>query len=323
VKTAIRIGYLCVALILIVAIGSYARWWFRDKPAELIMFSIIGDRPFADSVNTIWPDGSGGESLLRPSQLKSYLAASGNSLHGPLVVAVHENNSSGQQIENHLYLYDIGSYAWQRLVTSDGDEGYGLISPDNSHVVLEFEPKRAPGEKRRDDRLWLVELSSGKAMRLTTDEEADTWDTLPAWRPDSQEITFIRCQMSPSGVKTKLMRVSLTGQQPTFLAEGVVDACYSPDGMRLAVVASGGLQVWDPAKEERKLIVAWDSLPNHKYMGGGLTWSRMTNTIAFAIKNHTTGESELWTVSGEGRDAKKIFTTRSGRISFPIFIRNQ
>jgi hypothetical protein len=118
------------------------------------------------------------------------------------------------------------------------------------------------------------------------------------------------------------MRISRKGGEPTLLAEGVVDACYSPDGMHLAIVATGGLQIWDPAKDERRLIVPWDTFPDYKYLAVGLTWSKMTNSIAFAITNQTTGESELWTVSSEGNDAKKIFSTKSGRISFPTFIRN-
>jgi dipeptidyl aminopeptidase/acylaminoacyl peptidase len=266
--------------------------------------------------------GSRVKSLLHPNNGKSYLAASGVSLSGPLVVAVHENNSFTKQIENHLYLFDTGAGTWQRLLTQDGDEGYGLISPDNSHVVLQFEPKRVSGHKRRDDRLWLVELSSGQAKRLTTNDEEGTWDTRPTWRPDSEEIMFLRCRITQTGVTTKLMRVSRKGLEPTFLAEGVVDACYSPDGTQLAMVAGGGLQIWDPAKDERRLIVPWDTFPNHKYLGLGLTWSKMTNSIAFAITDQTTGESELWTVSSEGKDAKKIFSTKSGRISFPTFIQN-
>lgn len=36
-----------------------------------------------------------------------------------------------------------------------------------------------------------------------------------------------------------------------------------------------------------------------------------------------TEAQEEWTVSSEGKDAKKIFSTRNGRISFPTFIRSQ
>jgi dipeptidyl aminopeptidase/acylaminoacyl peptidase len=237
------------------------------------------------------------------------------------VVAVHENKDLIHS-ENHLYLYNPRSGAWQRLLTLDGEEGYGVISPDDSHVVLEFEPKTIAGERPGEGRLWSVGLISGQARKLTTNDEEGTWDTLPAWRPDGEEITFLRCRLSNTGVLTKLMRISRKGGEPTLLAEGVVDACYSPDGRHLAIAATGGLQIWDPAKDERRLIVPWDTFPDYKYLAVGLTWSKMTNSIAFAITNQTTGESELWTVSSEGNGAKKIFSTRSGRISFPTFIRN-
>jgi len=321
-RSLIRISCICGGLTLILVLGNYVRRSLQPKPAEVIVFSIIGNRPFADSISSIWPDGSRVERLLTPSAGKSYLAASGNSFVKHLIVAVHENIDP-KGIENHLYLYEPGSGAWQRLVTMDGAEGYGAISPDNSRVVLEFEPKTIAGEKRGQGRLWMVELPSGQTKKLTTNDEEGTWDTLPAWRPDSEEITFLRCRLSQMGVLTKLMRVSRKGGEPTPLAEGVVDACYSPDGKRLAMVANGGLQIWDPVKDERTLIVPWNTLPNHKYLAVGLTWSQTLNKIAFGIINQSTGESELWTVSSEGSDAKKIYSTKSGRISFPAFIKTQ
>jgi Tol biopolymer transport system component len=239
------------------------------------------------------------------------------------VVAVHEDNSLTQQTEDHLYLYDPRSRAWQRILTLDGAEGYGIISPDNSQVILEFNPKTIAGERGGQGRLWAVDLISRQSRKLTTNDEEGTWDTLPAWRADGQEIIFHRFRLSHTGVVTKLMRVSSTGGEPTVLAEGVVDACYSPDGKQLAIVTTGGLQIWDPMKDERKLIVPWDRLPNYKYLAVGLTWSKTMDKIAFAILNQTKGESELWTVSSEGKDAKKIFSNRGGRISFPAFIRNK
>lgn len=318
----IRFTLICGGLILIFVIANYARRYFRAKPDEVIVFSIIGHRPSSDFISTIWPDGTSPEPLLTPKRGKSYLGASGNSLTNRLVVAVLEDTNL-KQSENHLYLYHPGSGAWQRLAELDGTEGFGAISPGNSHVVFEFEPKTMPGEKRAQGRLWIYELSSGVTKRLTTNDEEGTWDTLRSWRPDGEEITFLRCRLSQTGVLTKLMRVSMTGGEPTALAEGVVDACYSPDGKRLAMVASGGLQIWDPMKEERKLIVPWNSLPNHKYLAVGLTWSKALDKIAFGIMNQSTGESELWIVSSEGNDATKIYSTKVGRISFPTFMKTQ
>lgn len=51
------------------------------------------------------------------------------------------------------------------------------------------------------------------------------------------------------------MSVSTGGGEPRLLAEGVVDACYSPDGKRLAIVANGGLQILDPETQQRKSMV--------------------------------------------------------------------
>ena len=321
-RNFIRILGLCGVVATIVMSGSYLRNRFRATPTELIVFAIIGNRPFADSISSIWPDGSRVERILTPKSAKSYLAASGNSLLTRLVVAVHET-SDPKQTANHLYLYDPVSGAWQRLTTMDGAEGFGTISPDNSRVVFEFEPKTTVGEKREQGRLWMVELSSGEARKLTTNDEESTWDTLPTWRPDSEEITFLRCRLTQNGLLTKLMRVSSKGGAPTVLAEGVVDACYSPDGKRLAMVASGGLQIWDQVTDERTLIVPWNDLPNHKYLAVGLTWSRTLDRIAFGIMNQSTGESELWTASSDGTKVNKIYSTKDGRISFPTFIKTQ
>jgi hypothetical protein len=160
VRSVIRVSYICGGLIAILVLANYTRRSFQAKPVEVIVFSIIGHRPFSDSISTIWPNGSHAEPLLRPKQDKSYLGASGNSLTVRLVVAVHENKDLIHS-ENHLYLYNPRSGAWQRLLTLDGEEGYGVISPDDSHVVLEFEPKTIAGERPGEGRLWLVDLISG------------------------------------------------------------------------------------------------------------------------------------------------------------------
>ncbi|HEY8186052.1 MAG TPA: hypothetical protein VIF64_08285 [Pyrinomonadaceae bacterium] len=321
-RNLIRISCICGGLALVLVLGNYVRRSLQPKPAEVIVFSVIGNRPFADSILSIWPDGSRVDRLLSPKADRSYLGASGNSLMNCLVVVVHENIDS-KRTENHLYLYDPGSGAWQRLATMEGAEGYGALSPDNSRVVFEFEPKTMAGEKHGQGRLWMVELPSGQTKKLTTNDEEGTWDTLPAWRPDGEEITFLRCRLTQTGVLTKLMRVSREGGEPAVLAGGMVDACYSPDGKRMAMVAAGGLQIWDPVKNEQRLIVPWDTLPNHKYLAAGLTWSKTLNKIAFGTLNQRTGESELWTVSSEGIDAKKIYSTERGRISFPAFIKTK
>lgn len=319
--SATRIVVICGgALIVLVGIVSYIRSYFRPPPDEVIVFATLGNHPFQDSISTVWPDGSHVRRILEPKRQKSFLSVSGNSLTKPLVVTVYQSVDSKTK-ENHLFLYELAAGTWKRLTTQKGAEGYGAISPDNSRVVFEFGAQTEEGKKPGKSRIWLTDLRSGETRQLTSDQGEETWDSMPTWRPDSQELLFLRFKISDRGVLSKLMNVSAGGGEPKLLAEGVVDACYSPDGKRLAMVATGGLQILDLETQQRKLIVPWENLPNYKYMSGGLTWSRDLEKIAFPILNQNSGESELWTVSSDGANATKIYGTKVGRISYPAFVR--
>jgi len=318
---AARIAVICAgALAVSIGIVSYVRSYFRPTPDEVIVFATVGNYPFQDSISTVWPDGSHIHGILEPEDRKSYLSVSGNSLKKPLVVTVYQGVDSKTK-ENHLFLYELAAGAWQRLTTQKGSEGYGAISPDNRSVVFEFGAQTEEGKKPGKSRIWITDLSSGETRQLTTDEDVETWDSMPTWRPDSREVLFLRFKFSGRGILSKLMSVSTSGGEAKLLTEGVVDACYAPDGKRLAMVANGGLQILDPETQQRKLIVPWEKLPNYRYVSGGLTWSRDLDKIAFGIVNQNSGESELWTVSSDGANATKIYGTTRGRISNPAFVR--
>lgn len=318
---AARLSVICGgALIVSLGIVSYIRSYFRPPPDEVIVFAMLGNHPFQDSIYTVWLDGSHARQILQPEGRKSYLSVSGNSLMKPLVVTVYQSVDTKTK-ENHLFLYELADGTWKRVTMQKGAEGYGAISPDNSRVVFEFGAQTEETKKPGKSRIWLTDLSSGETRQLTTDLDADTWDSTPTWRPDSEEVLFLRFKFSERGVLSKLMSVSTSGGEPRLLAEGVVDACYSPDGKRLAIVATGGLQILDPETQQRKLIVPWEKLPNYRYVSGGLTWSRDLDKIAFGILNQNSAESELWTVASDGANATKIFGTKLGRISYPAFVR--
>jgi Tol biopolymer transport system component len=316
-----RIVVICGgALIISIGIVSYIRSYFQPPPDEVIVFATLGNHPFQDSISTVWPDGSHVRRVLEPEGRKSFLSVSGNSLAKPLVVTVYQSVDSKTK-ENHLFLYELAAGTWQRLTTEKGAEGYGAISPDDSRIAFEFGTQTEEAKKPGKSRIWFIDLRSGETRQLTTDQDAETWDSMPTWRPDGQELLFLRRKFSDRGVLSKLLNISASSGEPKLLAEGVVDACYSPDGKRLAMVATGGLQILDLETQQRKLIVPWEKLPNYRYLSGGLTWSRGLDKIAFAILNQNSGESELWTVSSDGANAIKIFGTKLGRISYPAFVR--
>jgi len=83
---------------------------------------------------------------------------------------VYEGVASGKK-ENHLFLYEAALGNWRRLVTKEGAEGYGVLSPDSAHVVFDFTPSAPEGAKRQRGRLWVVDLPSGDAKSLTVNDE--------------------------------------------------------------------------------------------------------------------------------------------------------
>jgi len=273
----------------------------------MILFVTIGQQPFQDSVYAINPDGSNRQPILASERGKSYTYASGNSLQRELVVMVHELDVAGQVVD-HLYLHSLKVGAWRRLMNKSGMEGAGCLAPDDTRVAFLFAPESQPTKLRP----WITNLTTGETFQLTSeDNEEGAWDGYLSWRPDGQEVTFLRLRRSSSGgVTSTLMHLRSSGGQPTELlepGEWIIAACYAPDGERLAVLTKRGLEIVEIATTQRKLILAWDRLPSAQFRTGGLIWSKDLDKIAFAILNRQAKRYELWTISPDGHDAKKIY----------------
>lgn len=273
----------------------------------MILFVTIGQQPFQDSVYTINLDGSDLQRILAPQRGRSYTYASGNSLQGELVVTVHELDATGQVVD-HLYLYNPPTSGWRRLVNEAGMEGAGYISPDDSRVAFVFAPDTQPVQLRP----WVTNLQTGETIKLTgEDNEVGTWDGYLSWRPDGQELTFLRLRRAPGGGLTStLMRVSSSGGEPAELlepGEWIFAACYAPDGKRLAMLTKRGLEIVEISNKQRKVALTWESLPSPQFRTGGLIWSRDQDKVAFAILNRQAKRYEVWTLSPDGHDAKKIY----------------
>ena len=289
----------------------------------MVLFVTIGQQPFQDSVSTINPDGSDLQVVLAPQRDRSYMYASGNSLQRELVVTVHELDPAGQVVD-HLYVYSPQSRGWRRLINKTGMEGAGYMSPDDSRVAFIFAPDTKPVQLRP----WVTNLQTGETIKLTgEDNEEGTWDGYLSWRRDGQELTFLRLRRTPSGGLTStLMRVPSSGGEPAELlepGEWILAACYAPDGTRLAMLTKKGLEILEISNKQRKLILTWDSLPSPQFRTGGLIWSRDQNKIAFAILNKQAKRYEVWTISADGHDAKKIYDQdeSQGQLTVTSFVR--
>jgi Tol biopolymer transport system component len=294
----------------------------RRPDEELILFVSLGKSPFQDSVNTISLDGRELKQLLAPGARRSYVHASGNSLQDILAVAVHEVAPTGGVVD-HLFTYNPRNGAWRRLVNTEGIEGAGFLSPDRSRAAFVFAPDREPIQLR----LWGIDLKTGEMAKLTGDDtEEGMWDGYASWRPDGQEIAFLRMRRVPQGITSKLMRVPASGGEPTEIldtGENIAAACYGPDGDRLVMLTSGGLEVFEFATKQRKLILPWGNLDDAQYQTGGLIWSKEHDTIAFAVFNRKAKRHELRTIQSDGSNPKVIYTQdeSEGKIIVSSFAR--
>jgi hypothetical protein len=290
----------------------------KSPNSEVILFTAFNGGKY--DISTIWSDGSHLAPFLTSQTDKSYVFASGNSLRSALVVLVNEKNAQGE-FEDHLYLHRHSNGEWKRLPVGDGYEASGVISPDESRIVFMLAPKEPFGKLR----LWTANLETGQVNRLTEADpkEAYEWDQYPAWSPDGQEIAFIRLKKSDKGLTSVLMRIPSTGGQPSVVLsgdEGVGGFCYAPDGKHLAVLTRKGLEIVELPELKRTVIATWDVFSNHQFRAGGLKWARTENKIALALFNKEKNQSEIWTVSPDGKDAKSIYVEEGAVLIISSFI---
>jgi Tol biopolymer transport system component len=317
--TSRRISLACLSstlLVLLVLVVSCRRAQPRQY-SEVILFSTQGTTPFSDYVWTIQPDGSDPKRLLSPTQFRSYAVAAGNNLKKGIVVSVHQSET-GEIIEDHLFLFWPEEGRWHRLITEDLIEGIAMIAPDDVRVAFVAAPKERPG----DYRIWLTDTASGKVQKISDDEEG-TWDGYPDWHPMGRELAFLRFRRTAEGLITKLMVSRLdSGSTGVLLnTDSVLSFCYAPDGERIALWTKAGLEILKTSDMSRRVILPIDRLGStYRLRANNMSWSRTEDKVVYAVMNIETKTAEMWTISSDGSDARKIYSTGSGTITRLSFV---
>jgi len=184
------------------------------------------------------------------------------------------------------------------------------VSPDGGRLAV-----YADGEKESDADLWVVDLASEKASRLTFTAGLDRF---PIWSPDGSQLVF---QSDRSGVFNLLVRPSSGGGSERVLFE-------SPTSWKVPRSWVGGLIAYETVEKETGFDV-WLLSPDR----AGDPPVHLLRTPAseidpqispdgrwLAYASNESGRDELYVVSLPDAKTKYQVTTDGGR--HPIWTRN-
>jgi Tol biopolymer transport system component len=107
-----------------------------------------------------------------------------------------------------------------RELTTSGHDGLPAVSPDHHRIAL-------ASDRDGRSRIWLKELSTGAEQAVT-----DGDDSLPQFSPDGSALLFVRAENG----RQNAYRQALLGGHPLKVMDGVLEACWSPDGESIAFV---------------------------------------------------------------------------------------
>ncbi len=278
---------------------------FPQCGGDALFFSTRG--PSGESVQLICPDGSQPQTFLASTSTHGFFYAQGWSLNAAILVLAEDVPSTPGPFPLHLYLYRPAQRQLTRMTMQDGTEGFGALSPDSKRAVYEFVPNGGAIQTE----LWVKELTAGQELQLTTQTQPRTDDVFPVWRPDGQEVWFIREVFPPdfSSVTTTLMREGASGGQPSVVlgADQAVDGvAFSASGDRFAARAAQGLEIVDATTLQASIILPQSAFSGMSFNQGTLFWSADRDLLAFVATVPHTNQQEIWTVRPDGTGLKMI-----------------
>lgn len=148
------------------------------------------------------------------------------------------------ELPGQIWIADAASGTSRQFTTSPATDQWPRWSPDSRQLV--FLSDRAAYNQRQ---LYTMAVDGGEARQLTTLQGRIEW---PAWSPDGREIAFAYAEQVPdtdarmAGTDQSYLRVYAlnvtSGDLRALTPDGyhVHEFAWSPDGARLAVIATQG-----------------------------------------------------------------------------------
>ena len=142
-----------------------------------------------------------------------------------LLIFMSSQNTVGQNNKRPVTAEDLWNMKRVSSLTVSPDGKFGCF------VVTEFNVK----ENKGNSDLWLIDLTSNKLKRLTTNVGSDN---SPAWHPNSRTIAFISKR---EGDYPQLYQIDIDGGEASLMTEmpmGISNPKYFSDGKRIAFSSS-------------------------------------------------------------------------------------
>ena len=231
------IAVVAALALLLVGGASHA----APQPAATIAFSTTGLPP--DRLYTVRPDGSGRVLLSRFRPYRTILGESAPSWSrdGRELAFIRYSNCPRAPFSSCFEVFarradGTGARRITRLTSERNADRDPAWSPDGSTIAFARERDAKTDQGGTSASLYVVPSRGGPIRRITQDE---TYDQLPAWRPDGSAILFVRNPPNEFGEdqqKSRLMLVAPDGSSLRSFPGGLRGSfpAWSPDGRRVA-----------------------------------------------------------------------------------------
>jgi eukaryotic-like serine/threonine-protein kinase len=146
----------------------------------------------------------------------------------------------------HGSMWTVSMLGQSPRVLREGVGGYGVVSPDGTHIQFVPAESSGPGHE-----MWVMGSQGDNPQKILTvgeNELLTSW----CWSPDGQRLAYIKGQRTPESYKASIETCDLKGATRTVVVPGsdlsLGDLCWLPDGRivyaRLEPVGSNDYNLW-------------------------------------------------------------------------------
>ena len=201
----------------------------------------------------------------------------------------------------------------KRITTNKARDAYPRFSPDGKWIAFS-------SDRNGNFDVFIVPSEGGTAKQLTF-HSAD--DTVLGWTPDSRAVLFASSR--GDDFMSKLYTVSIDGGiERNAGADMGVNACYSPDGKKLAINRKGQVYWRKYYRGAMNTDVTVMDIANKKFtdltdFDGMDSWPMWSTDgfIYFVSDREGEGLTNIWRVPEAGGKADRVTSFKTGDVRFP------